>query len=451
MQVSNMTARPFSYRSFDSLAVATAAFHRGDFAFALRAVEAHAPTTMAHALRSQILRRTGRVDEAHDAARMAVAAVLTIEDRAFAACALVSIYIVLGRQDDAVKLLDGLEDIRTKLSPLARGRIGFFRAFLAWFRGDAVTAEHDMLEAYRSDDPFERMCALQLHAYIYALSDKYVEACEMLIRALKESDKAPSAPWVAEILSNVSFLTAELAVKVDLPDLRRRLREFPWTPELARHRFLAYRNFGLRLVVDGGVGAHLGILMLQQSSECAATPAQGCLVRLDASQAAFCLGEPEHGRAHLVAAQDMLVQVDWSLEDRDERLALLTASEVVAPTDPARAHEYLEAFQALPPMSALQDLSHGNRLPAMVAHAEGVIARWAGNESVAVERFTFALEAFEAMKYRWRAADACLELHAITKNALYLSRADELLNGDYKESWLRMLLKAKHGGQDPSN
>jgi hypothetical protein len=433
--------RPVS-RSFDALASATAAFHRGDFDFALRAVEAQQPTTKTHCLRSSILRRMNRIAEAHDAAEWAVAAAQDDEDCVLAACNMATSLSVLKRPEEAVAAIAEADDLRYRVSDFARGRVGFTRALMAWGAGDAETAESEMLEAYRCSEPHERMCAYQLHAFVSFLREEHDKACEMLVMALAEHDKAPSAPWEAQIISNISFLSSELATKVNLNDMRRRLRALPWAPGLHEHRFWAHRNFGLRLVTDGGLSVQVGIVFLRQGQDFAVTAAQKALSTLDSAQAAFHVEEREHAEAFLSQGVELLGKIDWTQESGDERFSLLTAAELCAPKKPEEAARLLETFRALPPMGYLQAFSHGNRLPAMIAHAEGVVARWNGDKERAVERFSFALEAFEAIRYKWRASEAALELHLLTGNALYRARGEELLNDDYPESWLRLLLRA---------
>ncbi len=428
---------------FDPLASATAAFRRGDFEFALRAVESQQPTTKAHCLRSSILRRMNRPQEAHDAAEWAVAAAQDDEDRALAACTMATSLSVLKRPEEALVAIAEADDLRYRVSDFTRGRVGFTRALMAWGAGDAEAAEREMLEAYRCADPHERMCSRQLHAFVCFLREEHDKACEMLVMALAEHDKAPSAPWEAQIIANISFLSSELATKVNLNDMRRRIRALPWTPGLHEHRFWAHRNFGLRLVTEGGLSTQVGITFLRQGQDFAVTLAQKAMATLDSAQAAFHVEEREHAEAFLSQGVELLGKVDWAKESGDERFSLLAAAEMLAPKKPAEAATLLETFRTLPPMGYLQAFSHGNRLPAMLAHAEGVVARWSGEKDRAVERFTFALEAFEEIKYRWRAAEACFELHMLTENALYRARGEELLNGDYRESWLRMLLKSK--------
>ena len=454
-----MTQRPLR-TPLDALAVASAAFHRGDFEFALRAVEEQPPTTAAHCLRSSILRRLRRVEGSHQAAQLAASAVQDDEDRALAACTVATSLMLQGRDNEASERLEAVESIREYVSDFARGRIGFTRALMAWKSEDAVAAESHMMEAYRCPEPFERLCSYQLHGFIYHLQGRSRDAVDMFVKALRESDKTHSVPWIAELLMNLTFLTSEIEVDVrregepmrtgthkhetvDLPDLRRRIRELPWTENLYEHRFWASRNLGSRLVLDNGVSAHLGLILLQQSAEVATTAAQRVLALLGGAEAAFHLREPEHGAAYLRQAEEAIPQIAWEREDEEERLALLTVAELTADRNNERAQGYLARFHGLPPLNGMMALSHGNRLPAMIAHAEGMVARYGGDTAKAIERFRFALKTFSGIGYKWRASSAALNLFEITGDSRYALRADELAKS-YPQSWLCRLHELEH-------
>jgi tetratricopeptide (TPR) repeat protein len=433
-----MSVRPLAY-PLPGHRIAYAAFCRAEYTFALKAAEELEPTSEAHVLRSMILRYLGRHEEAVHAARMGISGATTNDEKALAFCALANTQLATGLFNEARATLARVETPASELSVSARSEIGFLRTVYAYVTGDPERAELEIIEAYRDPNPHTRSRVLQIHAFICGLKENYRESCKLFVRALDEIDKSPVVHLHSQILMAISFLASEVDVKVDLADMRRRLREMSWTEHMGTQRYWAHRNFGLRLALDGGVGAQLGLRLLSKSAEYAVKPTQKVLAILDSSATSFHYGEPHNGASWLTMADELAAQTDWAAEGGDERIALLIAAELFAETQPQRADGYLRLFESLPPMSNLMALSHGSRMPATVAHAKGVVARYGGRTEEAVAQFKVAFELFKKASYQWRQAESALQIYQITGDERYRKRGQRLIR-PHSESWIAEML-----------
>lgn len=442
MSTNQGSARPARLHK-SALEAADLAYRSARYETALVALNAVDASSEAFALRATILRHIGKHEDALQEAYRAVQTAADQNARAYALCVVACVHIALG---DIPRAKFSVESAAMEhpTSNRSRAKIGFFRALVAYASGDDVEAERELIEAYRAKG-FRRAIALQLHAFILASREENHESCKMLLRAVEELDQDPHVEYYAHCLHNISFIAGEIDVEIDLHDIRGRLRRLPWTGALHTFRFWSYRNFGLRLALDGGVGVELGLSMLHQSADYAMTSAQRTLALLDSAQVAFHVGEPQNGMAFLRDADDLARTVNWSEETSaygagNERLALLIAAELYAPINPDRAAGYLRMYDGLPPMHATMTLSHDRRRLAIEDHARGVVSAAIGDTAHAIASLQRAMETFERIAYKWRAAASGLRLHEITKEDSYRARAEALIRPSYPKSWIAEIL-----------
>lgn len=440
-----MKPRPLSHSFADRrLAVAQAAYDAARFDEALVLLDGCEPVTRAQTLRSTTLCMLGRVHEAVEISRFAVHAASTPHDRIRALLSLT--YASLSVEPEhAGAALAMIDADRRELPVELRSEIGFAEAILAYARGDAdEQAETSMVEAYRDRSPYAQTRALQLHSYIFAQRGEYRQAFEVLMRALKVNDENPSPniSMLACILRGIAMLVHELPFEVDLADLRARAYALPWTEHTKAYRYWTFRALGLRMGLEGGVGASLGLTLLTRSFEYAGTPAQRALSAFDAAFIGFSHNEPISASSLLEEADRISREVDWAAEVQDERLALIEAAQLFAPVRVDKAAAYLRLFRSLPPMEPTQALAHDRRIEAMLAYADGLTAKFSGETEQAAGHFRAAYDLFRAMSYDWRAAAAAIELEAITGDVFLRLDAQRLIR-PYPRSWIAEKLRSK--------
>ncbi len=136
-------------------------------------------------------------------------------------------------------------------------------------------------------------------------------------------------------------------------------------------------------------------------------------------------------------------------EIRDERLALLQASIIFARRGRVdRARRYLSIFASLPPMEPMMAFAHDRRLDALRSHAEGVVARAAGDVPLALDRLGDAYGVFVKIGYAWHSALCALDMHEITQEEEWRNRAIEHVSA-YPYSWLAVRIKGVGASLDP--
>lgn len=402
----------------------------------------------ANMLRSTALRRMGRVDEALEAAGSATATVHG-EERVLALTVLTHAYIDLGDAKSAAATVARIHH-NGKRSDEMRAQVGYARMIVAHFCGDHAGVEKHLIEAGRSN-PNARARATHLFASMCVATGRAEEASQMFAHALTllhDAGQHADMALYAATLCDLAALVAEMPFPVDLAEIRADLQRLPQTWYLAEQCFGAYRNLGMRLTLDGGVSASLGLVLLRRGAEYATTNAQRVSVLLDAAYVAYALDEPYSGGASLAEANELAESIDWGAESGDERNALIVAAELYASRDHARAQKYLDLHRSLPPPAAALSIAQNRRIQASLAYAEGIVARYAGNSALAIGRLEHACELFASMKYNWRAALAAFEMYEITKTEEHRVRASDLIHA-YPQSWIAARIGDASIFQDP--
>ncbi len=135
-----------------------------------------------------------------------------------------------------------------------------------------------------------------------------------------------------------------------------------------------------------------------------------------AQRANVTLGFSEPRSAYDLAsqAQALVPNVDWKIGQGEERLALLSLTEVLASLAPDDAPPLLTRYDALPPINRNYVLADDPRLQALELHIRGIVTRAAGDGVRARTLLANAACAWHAIGNLWRAALALIELDATT-------------------------------------
>lgn len=142
------------------------------------------------------------------------------------------------------------------------------------------------------------------------------------------------------------------------------------------------------------------------------------------------------------AAAELLEQADslahaltWSQTHEEERLILLTIAQLFSQTEPARAERYLAMYRSLGTSMHLLLKSEGDpRFHALELYPHAVALLNLG-ETHAISMLEEAWNIFTHVDYRWRAAQAALDLYRATNQTQWLERAREQA-APWPKSWI---------------
>jgi len=414
---------------------ALAAYHRADYDVALQLAEAVQPADAeVHLLRSQILSRVERADDAVDAARSAIA-LAHGERRDYACASLAGAQIVAGAINDAQATLASLGRDTAKWTPVTRGWIALMRALTAWSRGDLDRAETELIDAYADPSPVARARAQQIQAFIFGNRGQLLEEGQLLWHSLQTLSNAPDIGLRANIVHTLSIILREAPCVVDLSALRAEVDSFPWTVRLAAQRFFAHRCLGWRMVLEGGLSEAIGLNLVRRSRDYAQNDVQRLFALLDAAHVSFRLNEPVNASADFQAAEGLVRKIDWNQELGDERLALLAFADMLLPARISAASDVLQLYRSLPAMHPWMALAHDGRAQAMEAYVAGRLARYSGSQDEATDALSFAYDVFDRFHYQWRASLAAIELYELTGRSAWRECAITAIK-PYPRSWV---------------
>lgn len=416
-----------------------AAWLRGDYSAAVTGLEAQPPGLERNFALARVYLRRGRHDAAAALLRAsrplfasdaAKSTALSFESIAEAAC---------GRVPEARAAL-ALALERPVSDPSARAEVAYNHAAVLWMLGDAE-ASAAIVEAYLAgmqgeiDIPIKAQF-LMLRGWLFAARERYVDQANALIEAISCLLAAPEHD--VGLLAWSVYPLAAIARDVHVPaaaDLLLRLeRELPWTADLQREHFQTVRAVAWMQVLYGDY-----VSAFRKFDAAAALAPQDlakALLHLDRAECARFSGYAHVVDAALADAREVLDTFDWSTAVWEESRALIAAAEAFGPRDRALAAKYLRIARGLrPQMAKNAGYAHDRRLGAHADFAEAVIEEFKGAPRVAAARAKDAYDVFNAIGYRWRAAQCALFLHRLDDGGDWLERAAEAI-APYQRSFI---------------
>ena len=437
-----------------TFAEAVAAYRGARYDECLAAVDGEsAPQTQI--LRARALTRLGRMEASLEECRMILHDELTVVERGELQLVKAVALLRLGRLEEAeAELLVARLAAYSGCSPALEADYETTEGLLSYSQRD-IDAAASALDRALVVVPSPEQWMRPKREYFFSLGLVRARACDfrgLLVRAkeglpvqlhwarmaLHELDADPlEDQWVsAALLSNFALLLVEVGDPSVLDELTQRVTEAAWSPGIRLYQFNAVRSLGwLRALA----GDHLGAFRdFRVSAELAPSRAWKLHAILDRAFLARELGQAMFAEDELNYAVQLAGELDLqtTADAVPPFTGLLKLAPLAALRDPAEGRAILERYQAArskcPPIF-FEGLDRSWQALELVA--EATIARAEGGEQTAVDLFVNALDAFDKLGNRWRAALVSLELAEMTGQPFFYGYAAREA-GRRPHSWL---------------
>jgi len=298
-------------------------------------------------------------------------------------------------------------------------------ATMHWAEGNLEGAESDARQALRATSPMHKALALELLGAIESSRGHlhtYAACLEEALEALEE------LPWREVWIEGAIIRTlALLARDLELPGMAERVEEraasMVWTDETAAWHYETLRNLGWCAAVGGD---HLkAFRLLRLSAENAPAKAWRVFAFLDRSFLAREMREPLFAAAELESGERLADSVDWEATTGDERCALLTLAELVAPKDPTRAEAILDRYRGIKRRMSVLVSQRDGLLRAAECHAFGIVLAASGQPGRGADLLNEAFELWRSKGFVWRATRTALEMAELTGDERHVVYARE--------------------------
>jgi hypothetical protein len=287
--------------------------------------------------------------------------------------------------------------------------------------------------------------AAEAESFLLASESRYEEQAKVLAGLLEtlnpNSDEfTESRAWATHTLA---ALARELYIPEGLAIAERHLEAGQWTSDLAINRFQGFKAVGWAHALRGDYFS--AFRFLKRSLSIAPGKAWLTIAHADRAYLAKCNAERLWARQELAEAEDLAAQVDWEALRGEELIALLLIAELFADSDPSRAAYYLARFDELGEVrNRLLHFRNDARLKALADYSRAIVELSLGNRKRGITLLRSTQEFFAGIRYEWRAGRCALDLYEVTKDAVHLTQAQELLR-NYMGSWLGARLRGYAG------
>lgn len=414
-----------------ALAVARAAWFRGDFNACLDALEALDPVCADDAtrvegvlVRARALQRLRRYTDVVELLDPLLPTFASVDE----ACTARLLHAAsLSRSGQTERGLQLLADVATAAQALHAHRtiqaeIAHARALAHWLERDLDKTAALAAEAEAAGADVISVRAIQLLGFVALANQQYPEALEIFRRAYAayqscaQLDADLAEAIVVQIASlEVSLLSNRIRgthPQPGAPD-RRRTWAFgispPTAPSLARMQ-IAELDAWL-CIHDGDKDGALRLA--RQAQDLAPSTPWLVWALANRSSIVYACREPDSANEHAQHAFDLSRAIDWNATSGEERVALLLLVEALAVCDPPAAIATYGRYAALrTPMSANEIFSDDPRLRVLELVAHGIIRRLAGAPTGAREFLKQAHVLARRHGIVWREAMIWIELDA---------------------------------------
>ncbi len=332
----------------------------------------------------------------------------------------------------------------------------FFPAELPYLRGRRFLEERDLkraraelrrVRALNSSDA--RLLGDLLECGLLSQEERYAETAKLLRNLLMFLETTPQTYIEESIhaLRTLASLARELYDPAGWEFVKARAGIQQWTDDFRAHQFQTLKAVGWCCALQGDY--FNGFRYLKMAGKIAPTNAWQAMTFLDRAYLARCIGEMQWAQDELSEAEELLRTVRWRETADVERVALILAAELYAPTDSSKAGSFLAEFSELrDSMDSVVLFRYDRRLIALADYAAGVANTYFGNRRAAMANLRAAWEVYDRIQYDWRAGRVALRLYELTKEVRWFECAREKLK-NYPRSWLAKELQA--GNPEPEN
>jgi DNA-binding NarL/FixJ family response regulator len=300
-------------------------------------------------------------------------------------------------------------------------------------------------------DPWYRSVQQFYIAWSYVLNNEYDTALQAFRSAAEFMLSTPERMDVlllarsAQVLASMSrdrFSTERFEFVASLEG------RIPWTPDVREQRCAFRRGLAWGHALHGSERtAHRIIFELLE--EGSPTPEWRALIYADHAFLVAATGCNEIADPLIEQATSVALQTSW-MSAGEERIGLLNLVELVADRDVAAAQALLDIYERIPvKIAASYEAAHSWRLGAIENHARGAFLSAQGQTQAAKHSLEQAFDAFSRFGYGWRAAAVSLLLQALTRDAMWLRRAEDAVAEFPNSAIAREIRRRARGAADP--
>jgi DNA-binding CsgD family transcriptional regulator/tetratricopeptide (TPR) repeat protein len=350
------------------------------------------------------------------------------DERLIAIALRAAVLIALGQERDARHAVWTIDrEYTARSSPQAQCDVAYARSLIDWSSGRYAQAA-TMLKAVRYDEcPQAYARAKILESWIAASQEQYGKQARLLIQALDvlRTSTHRDVGLIANALHALAAVCREVYVPCGTETALEVFREMEWTEDLQFEHFQTLRCLAWSHALRGNYIA--AIRQLNAARDIAPSAHWSVLSRLDHALVARIGGQHLFSEAELLDAGTLAEALDWEAVHGEEIAALINAAELFADVDAARARRFAALFASprtnIPTTSGFR---HNGRLSAMEAYALACIAQANRNTNEVRRLAKSAYDAFDGMRFEWRAARAALLLYKAGLGCEWLTRAHEV-------------------------
>lgn len=288
------------------------------------------------------------------------------------------------------------------------GLATYMTAVSAWFRGRIDAAESSAARIPLDLTPWLAGLAMELRGWIDIRQQRYSPASRRFLEAIRALDRTGMDDRLRlNALFGLALVAVETLDLEFLPLLRDEVSKQGRIPGAERaHAFLlSYVAIGIQLtsLLDEST-LHSMLLEARNMSLPHAFAAFPILELHDFHAAA---GELRTAKLYVQEARQVLLAVDWSLADIEERVLLLAVATRLAAYDySSAANALMQAASYRGKKDARLAFEHDGRAQAYAWYASALLAHHDGKIVFAQEEMNRAVSAWSAVGYRFRAAEA---------------------------------------------
>lgn len=359
-------------------------------------------------------------------------------------------HIVLGKWDLVEQWL--ASDAMDGVTNIGRAEIALARTLLAFNRGNAeeLLAAAAQVGAGNAH-PWYSSVQRFFTAWSFGLKNDHGalrEALYTTIEFMFSSPERMDAMYLSRSAQALASISEDMFSVEHFEFVVALEQRIPWTPDL-REQYFAVRSglaWGHALYGSERTANRLVFELLEEAPPNVEWRA---FVYADLASLVAATGCNEIADPLIEQAMNIARRTSW-VSSGDVRIALPLLIVLVADRDPAAAQALLDMYERIPVKVSTKYLAaHDRRLEAFENCARGAVLAAQGQTEDAKRVLQLAFTAFSSLGFAWRTAEVSLRLHALTRDMVWLRRAEEAVAEFPNSAIAREIRRRARGSTDP--
>lgn len=335
-------------------------------------------------------------------------------------------YTYVRNFEAAAEMAQRAQELAEQVGAAAQCWLWYQRAQLRLVQRQFDPKDADVEKLLAQNDPNSMFLGRMIRAYMHAGAGDYAAQSADLRAAVQIATAHPGSCDLALLALQVHALLRLGLETGDLAAMQAGSDGFawiPWTDDLETDRFLCLRALGWSAFLRGEPAQ--AQWLFKDSKAFATNDAWRVMAHVDRAYVARMNGNEPWAAEELAAAHAIARTVDWADFRGEERQALVMLATLYAPTDMARAQNYVSLYMQLGKegISPNVALANDRRAAAFEKYAMGRVQQVIGNDKLAVATLREAYDIFSAAGYRFRAALTAFALFEATGDGSWIERA----------------------------